>query len=119
MVTHVLWPRQSDCGGFYEVSRRDGHGGVVGAAVSRRGDDIRVGLSGVCKTGLKCSAVAGVIAKAFPALPETPAMAAALRADVASRPIYGDWQAGARYRWDVAPEVIRRAVQSMLAAGHS
>jgi CO/xanthine dehydrogenase FAD-binding subunit len=133
MVTHVLWPRQTGFGGFYEVARRDGHVGVVSAAVSRhsgdiggdvegdiegdiRGDvggDIRVGVSGICATGLACRAVARVIAAAQPAAPELPALAEALRADIADRPLYGDLQAPAKYRLQVAPEVIRRAAHSM------
>jgi carbon-monoxide dehydrogenase medium subunit len=125
MVTHVLWPRQRGFGGFYEVSRRDGHVGVVSAAVSRNrgeiggdtrsdiGGDIRVGVSGICATGLACKAVARVIAAARPAAPELPALDEALRADIADRPLYGDLQAPAKYRLQVAPEVIRRAAHSM------
>jgi carbon-monoxide dehydrogenase medium subunit len=125
MVTHVLWPRQTGAGGFYEVSRRDGHVGVVSAAVSRNGNDshddsgdinrndIRVGISGVCMTGLACKAVARVIAAALPGAPELAALAEALRADIGDRPLYGDLQAPAAYRLQVAPEVIRRAAHSM------
>jgi CO/xanthine dehydrogenase FAD-binding subunit len=113
MVTHVLWPRQAGPGGFFEVSRRDGHGGVVGAAVSRRGDEVRVGVSGVCAAGLAANAVAQVIAGAHPEPPDRSALARALREDIGSRPIHGDLQAGPTYRLEVAPEVIRRAAQSM------
>jgi CO/xanthine dehydrogenase FAD-binding subunit len=139
MVTHVVWPRQTGCGGFYEVSRRDGHVGIVGAAVSRNSTDthdyssadthdesrddirdaarcdIRVGVSGLCATGLACKAVAQVLADAHPAAPELPALAEALRADIGDRPLYGDLQAPAKYRLRVTPEVIRRAAQSMPA----
>jgi len=123
MVTHVLWPRQTGCGGFHEVSRRDGHVGVVSAAVSQNRDDsrediraeIRVGLSGICATGLACQAVARIIAAAQPAAPELRALAEALRADIGDRPLYGDLQAPIKYRLQVAPEVIRRAAHSMQA----
>lgn len=119
MVTHVLWPRRPGAGGFYEVSRREGHVGVVSAAVSCTGDavhhDIRVGLSGICKTALACNAVAGVLTAAWPVVPPARALAPALRADIAERPLHGDLQAGANYRLAVAPEVIRRAAQSMPA----
>lgn len=119
MVTHVLWPRESGAGGFYEVSRREGHVGVVSAAVScaRVGvhNDVRVGVSGICKTALACDAVASVLAAAWPAVPDSRAIAAALRADLADRPLHGDLQAGPQYRLAVAPEVIRRAAQSTLA----
>jgi carbon-monoxide dehydrogenase medium subunit len=136
MVTHVFWPRQTGCGGFYEVSRRDSHVGVVSAAVSRTANDVRgdtrdntrdstrddirenmrVGVSGICTTGLKCEAVARVIAAAQPAAPELQALAEALRADIGARPLYGDLQAPAQYRLRVAPEVIRRAAHSMQVA---
>lgn len=115
MVTHVLWPRRTGAGGFYEVSRRDGHGGVVGAAVSLGAAEVHVGLSGICAPGLAAHAVAGLIAAALPGLPNPRELAAALHADVAGRPVYGDAQAAAQYRLAVAPEVIRRAGQSMLA----
>jgi carbon-monoxide dehydrogenase medium subunit len=113
MVTHVLWPRQSGLGGFFEVSRRDGHGGVVGAAISRRGGELRVGVSGVCATGLAADAVAQVVAAAHPQPPDRSALARALRVDIGARPIHGDVQAGPAYRLEVAPEVIRRAAQAM------
>jgi CO/xanthine dehydrogenase FAD-binding subunit len=130
MVTHVLWPRRSGFGGFYEVSRRDGHVGVVSAAVVRTGEglehgiqndlhaiqnDMRVGVSGICNTAVRCNAVAAVVAAAWPGVPESRALALALRADIADRPLYGDVQAGAPYRLAVAPVVIRRAAHSMLA----
>jgi CO/xanthine dehydrogenase FAD-binding subunit len=104
--------------------------GVVSAAVSRTGDgvqdgtqndidgtqnDIRVGVSGICQTALACDAVAGVVAAAWPAVPESRALALALGADIADRSLHADLQAGAHYRLAVAPEVIRRAAQSMLA----
>lgn len=108
MVTHVLWPRRRGPAGFYEVARRDGHAPVVSAMVTLDAGDCRVALSGVCATGLSCSAAARVVARHFPGPPAPDDLADALRDDLTG-PVYGDAYSSARYRLEVAPEIIRRA----------
>jgi aerobic carbon-monoxide dehydrogenase medium subunit len=110
MVTHVLWPRRGGRVGFYEVARREGHAPVVSAMVSESHGDWRVAVSGVCAAGLSCPAMARVIALKFPDLPDTADLALALSADL-SGPLYGDVHSSARYRFDVAPVISRRAAQ--------
>jgi carbon-monoxide dehydrogenase medium subunit len=112
MITHVLWPRREGSAGFYEVARREGHAPVVSAMVSLSGGDFRVALSGVCAGGLSCSAVAQLIAGQFPRPPVGSELAGAIRDDLTG-PIYGDVHSSARYRLEVAPEVIRRATQRL------
>ncbi len=112
MVTHVLWPRRAGRVGFYEVARREGHAPVVSAMVSESNDDWRVALSGVCATGLSCPTMARVIADQFPRAPQARQLAAALNADLTG-PLYGDLHSSARYRFEVAPVVSRRAAQLM------
>jgi carbon-monoxide dehydrogenase medium subunit len=110
MITHVLWPRRTGSAGFYEVARRDGHSPVVSAMVSVSGSDCRVALSGVCAGGLSCSAAARVIARQFPRPPDGVELAGAIEHDLTG-PLYGDIYSSARYRLQVAPEIIRRATQ--------
>lgn len=119
LVTHVLWPRSAMAAGFWEVSRRNGHSPIVGAAVSVGDGDCRVGVSGVCARALRAETVARVIDSAWPALPSMSRLVAALHADL-DQPVHADVQANATYRLDVAPTVIRRAVQqARRAAGLS
>lgn len=109
LVTHVLWPRRPARAGFYEVSRRAGHVPVVSALVTLSGDDCRVAVSGVCRTGLSCLNMARVIAASFPQLPRTEDLAAALRADLTGC-VYADLYSSADYRLGVAPVVSQRAI---------
>ena len=112
MVTHVLWPRRAGPAGFYEVARREGHAPVVSAMVSESQGDWRVGLSGVCATGLSSPTMAGVFARAFPGVPDKWQLADALAADLTDAP-FGDLYSSARYRVDVAPIVSQRAAERM------
>jgi carbon-monoxide dehydrogenase medium subunit len=112
MVTHVLWPRHGGPAGFYEVARREGHAPVVSAMVSLSDGDCRVALSGVCAGGLSCSAVAQLIARQFPLLPAGGELAGAIEHDLTG-PVYADVYSSARYRLEVAPEIIRRATQRL------
>ncbi len=112
MVTHVLWPRRAGPVGFYEVARREGHAPVVSAMVSESDGDWRVALGGVCATGLSCPTMARMIAHEYPRLPHARDLAAALSADLTG-PLYGDMHSSARYRFDVAPVISRRAAQLM------
>jgi carbon-monoxide dehydrogenase medium subunit len=112
LVTHVLWPRRVQAAGFFEVARRDGHAPVVSAMVSMGDGDCRVALSGVCATGLSCATTAHLIARDFPRVPSARELAAALKHDLTG-PLYGDADSPARYRQEVAPEIIRRALQRL------
>jgi carbon-monoxide dehydrogenase medium subunit len=115
MVTHVLWPRRPGRVGFYEVARREGHAPVVSAMVSESEGDWRVAVSGVCATGLACPTMAGVLARDYPRAPAMEDLAHALEADLTG-PLYGDVHSSARYRFDVAPVISRRAAERMTAA---
>lgn len=115
LVTHVRWPRRPARVGFYEVARRHGHAPVVSALVSMTDTECRVGVSGVCAGGLACASVAGLIATAYPRIPSLPDIASALQADLEA-PLYSDACSGARYRLEVAPVVIERALR-MIADG--
>lgn len=112
MVTHVIWPRRPALVGFYEVARRHGHTPVVSSMVSLSEGDCRVALSGVCITGLSCPTMAQVIAHRYPGVPETNALAAALRDDL-SGPMCSDAFSSAHYRLEVAPVVSQRATRLM------
>lgn len=112
MITHVLWPRREGPAGFYEVARREGHAPVVSAMVSLSDGDCRVALSGVCAGGLSCPAVARLIARRFPQPPDSSDLAGAIEQDLTG-PLYGDVYSSARYRLEVAPEIIRRATQRL------
>jgi len=112
MVTHVLWPRRTGAAGFYEVARREGHAPVVSAMVSESQGDWRVGLSGVCATGLSSPTMAHVFARQFPRVPDKLELADALAADLTDPP-FGDLHSSARYRLDVAPIVSQRAALRM------
>jgi hypothetical protein len=56
--------------------------------------------------------MARVIADQFPRAPQARQLAAALNADLTG-PLYGDLHSSARYRFEVAPVVSRRAAQLM------
>jgi aerobic carbon-monoxide dehydrogenase medium subunit len=118
MVTHVIWPRRPAHVGFYEVARREGHAPVVSSMVTLSDGDCRVALSGVCMTGLSCPAMARVIARQFPTVPEASDLANALRDDLTG-PVYGDVYSSAQYRLDVAPVVSQRATQLMTLQGRA
>jgi carbon-monoxide dehydrogenase medium subunit len=111
MVTHVLWPRRAGRVGFCEVARREGHAPVVSAMVSESQGEWRVAVSGVCSTGLACPTVARVLAD-DPRAAHLEDLAQALRADLTG-PLYGDAHSSARYRFEVAPLISRRAAQGM------
>jgi aerobic carbon-monoxide dehydrogenase medium subunit len=112
MVTHVIWPRRPARVGFYEVARRDGHAPIVSSMVTLSDGECRVALSGVCMTGLSCPAMARVIARQFPGVPETGDLASALRDDLTG-PVHVDAYSSAQYRLDVAPLVSQRAAHLM------
>jgi aerobic carbon-monoxide dehydrogenase medium subunit len=112
MVTHVIWPRRPARVGFYEVARRDGHAPVVSSMVTLSDGDCRVSLSGVCMTGLSCPAMARVIAREFPSVPEADDLERALQEDLTG-PLYADAYSSAQYRLDVAPVVTQRAAWLM------
>jgi aerobic carbon-monoxide dehydrogenase medium subunit len=112
MVTHVLWPRRSGRAACCEVTRREGHAPVVSVTVSEAQGDWRVAVSGVCATGLSCPSMAQILARDFPAAPDTADLARALEADVRG-PLFGDVHSSARYRLEVAPIIGRRAAQRL------
>jgi carbon-monoxide dehydrogenase medium subunit len=109
LVTHVLWPRSTGLGGFYEVARRDGHAPVVGAMVTLSQDDCRVGLCGVAAIGITCPTVARAIFMRFPIGPEPNEIDQLLERDL-GEPVFGNAFVGADYRREVAPVVIQRAI---------
>ncbi len=113
MVTHVLWPRQGGACGFKEVSRRDGHGVLVCAALSRGPGGVSVGVGGVCAGGLACPQLASLLTSSSPGVPERSALAAALARDVAGRTLHDDGQAGATYRLAMGAEMVRQAAFAM------
>jgi carbon-monoxide dehydrogenase medium subunit len=112
MVTHVLWPRSAGRVGFYEVARREGHAPVVSAMVSESQGEWRVAVSGVCATGLACPTMAHVLKCEYPRPADTQDLAQALEADLTG-PLFGDIHSSARYRFEVAPIVSRRALERM------
>jgi carbon-monoxide dehydrogenase medium subunit len=116
LVTHVLWPRFSGHGGFYEVARRDGHAPVVGALVCLRQGDCRVGLCGVAAAPLACPTVARAILLRLPAAPCLGEIDQLLEQDL-DLPLFGNAFVGADYRREVAPVVIQRA--ALAAAGNA
>lgn len=113
MATHVLWPRQGGPGGFAEVSRRDGHGVLVCAALSYGPEGLSAGVGGVCAAGFACPEVALLLTGSAPGLPETAALAAALTCDIAERSLYADLHAGSAYRLAMGAEMVRRAMLMM------
>lgn len=128
LVTHVLWPRAPGRGGFYEVARRAGHAPVVGAMVSLGPDQCRVGLCGVAATGMACPTVARAIFLRYPQTPASGEIDELLTFDLAEHVTFaeratrdahpfGTAFVGAEYRRDVAPIVIRRALEAAARAG--
>jgi len=118
LVTHVLWPRNPGCGGFYEVARRLGAAPVVGAMVSVGSAGCQVGLCGVAAVGLACPTVADTIHRRFPAAPEAAEIDRLLARDLSedrSGPAFGTALVGAEYRRRVAPVVIQRAIARAVA----
>ncbi len=117
LVTHVLWPRSPGLAGFYEVARRAGHAPVVGALVSWNRERCRVGVCGVTPTAVACASVARVIFGRFPAAPDVAVIEEFLEQDLREA-AFDDAFVSARYRREVAPVVIQRAVMAA-AAGHA
>ena len=122
IVTHVCWPVADAVplprGGFWEIAARDGHKALIGAAVGLLGADCSVALCGLGETPFRGKTVAATIAKALPTTPLAEALAAALVSDLDDNPGFAfnaDATADAAYCRDVAPVVVRRALQRALA----
>lgn len=113
LVTHVIWPRQAGPGGFCEISRREGHGVLVCAALSQTREGLRAAVGGLCATALPCPGTAALLAAHRPALPDQARLAQALAADRAGRPVHADHTAGAAYRDAMATEMLLRAAQAL------
>jgi CO/xanthine dehydrogenase FAD-binding subunit/aerobic-type carbon monoxide dehydrogenase small subunit (CoxS/CutS family) len=95
-------------GGFFEVQRRFGHFGLVGAGVMQDPDGrLSVVLSGLIETPLVAPNVADAV---FRGALDDASLNAALDADLNGRAPRADIHASARYRLEVAPAVIRRAL---------
>ena len=96
--------------GFYEVQRRFGHLGLVGAGVTQApGESLRLVFSGLTDQPL----VAPATAVALAAWGGEDALRAALDEDLAGRTLRSDIHAPARFRRDVAPVVACRALAAM------
>jgi len=117
MATHVVWPRQGGAGGFSEISRRDGHGVLVSAALSWGPDGLSVGVGGVCTAGLACPQVALLLTASSPGVPPVTALAAALARDVADQELHDDLHASATYRLAMGAEMVRQAASAMAEGG--
>jgi len=97
--------------GFFEVQRRFGHLGLVGAGVMTEPDGRwSVVLTNLTDAPLVASALAESVARG--ALDDA-SLRAALDIDLAGRIPREDLHATARYRREVAPEVVRRAVERL------
>ncbi len=113
LATHVLWPRQGGACGFKEVSRRDGHGVLVCAALSLGPGGLSVGVGGVCTAALACPQLASLLTASAPCIPALADLAAALARDVAEQKPHEDVHAGATYRLAMGAEMVRQAALAM------
>lgn len=117
MITHMLWPRATGPGAFYEVARRDGHAPVVGAMAQLNRDQCRIGLCGVAAVGTACHALAREVFVRQPGVPDLAEIDTLLDQDLAglnaSASRLGDAFVDAEYRREVAPIVIQRALDAM------
>lgn len=102
---------QGTCAGFFEVQRRFGHLGLVGAGVMVRPDGTwSAVLSGIVATALRAPAIADALAHRR--LDER-SLAEALSADLDGRVPCSDIHATSSFRREVTPAVIRRAVERL------
>lgn len=97
--------------GFFEVQRRFGHLGIVGAGVMEEpGGRLFVVLSGVIETPLAALTVTDAVSRG--AIDDA-SLEAALDEDLGGRTPRGDLHATARYRRDVTPAIVRRALERL------
>ena len=97
--------------GFYEVQRRFGHLGLVGAGVIEEpGGRLSIVLSGVIETPLRARAVTEAVSRGSL---DDASIEAAQDQDLDGRLPRGDLHATARYRREVTPAVVRRAVERL------
>jgi CO/xanthine dehydrogenase FAD-binding subunit len=95
--------------GFYEVQRRLHHVGLVGAGVMWTPDKgVSIVLSGMTDLPLITPAIADAINRGCC---DDRALQESLEQDLGDRSVRSDLHATARYRRDVAPVVVRRAVK--------